>query len=73
MVQFRFLNIHISHKAQLAMINMPLKWHYIYIYIVVFNMVFGLLFCNFTCPTLVCIPLSFIMFIINLLVHKNIS
>jgi hypothetical protein len=25
MVQFRFFNIHINHKAQLAMINMPLK------------------------------------------------
>jgi len=28
MVQFRFLNIHISHKTQIAMINMPLKWHH---------------------------------------------
>jgi hypothetical protein len=33
MVQFRFLNIHITHKAQLAMINMPLKGHRIGIYI----------------------------------------
>jgi hypothetical protein len=32
MVQFRFFNIHINHKAQLAMINMPLKGPHIGIY-----------------------------------------
>jgi hypothetical protein len=32
MVQFRFLNIHINHKIQLAMINMPLKGYHIGIY-----------------------------------------
>jgi hypothetical protein len=29
MIQFRFHNIHINDQAQLAMINMPLKWHHI--------------------------------------------
>jgi hypothetical protein len=29
MIQFRFRNIHISDNSQLAMINMPLKWHHI--------------------------------------------
>ncbi len=33
MVQFRFFNIHINHKTQLAMINMPLEGHHIDIYI----------------------------------------
>jgi len=32
MVQFRFLNIHINHKTQLAMINVSLKGHHIGIY-----------------------------------------
>jgi hypothetical protein len=27
MIQFRFFNILISHKTQLEMIDMPLKWH----------------------------------------------
>jgi len=41
MAQVRFLNIHISRKAQLAMINMPLKWHHIRIFFfnIVLNMV----------------------------------
>ncbi len=47
---FEFLNIHISHLAQLPMITMGLKWHHKNIYnkIIVFkelwrlsNMVFG--------------------------------
>jgi hypothetical protein len=29
---FRFFNIHISYKAQLAMFNMSMKWHHISIY-----------------------------------------
>jgi hypothetical protein len=29
MIQFRPHNIHITYKSQLAMINMPLKWHHI--------------------------------------------
>jgi hypothetical protein len=33
MIQFRFFNIHINHKTQLAMINMPLEGHHIDIYI----------------------------------------
>lgn len=28
MVQLRFFKIHISHKAQLTMIDMLLKWHH---------------------------------------------
>jgi hypothetical protein len=32
-VQFIFLNIHISHKTRLAMNNMPLKWYHISMYI----------------------------------------
>jgi hypothetical protein len=40
MVQFRFLNIHISHKTQLAMINMPFKWHHISIYIYTYKYIF---------------------------------
>jgi hypothetical protein len=33
MVQYRFLNIHINNKEQLAMINMSLKGHHISMYI----------------------------------------
>jgi len=29
MVQFRLHNIQINDKSQLAMIDMPLKWHHI--------------------------------------------
>jgi hypothetical protein len=55
MIQFRFFNIHINHKTQLAMINMLLRGHHIGIYIYMkvmfwtwFDMVFGLLFHIFT-------------------------
>ncbi len=33
MIQFRLHNIHISNQTQLAIINVPLWWHYVNIYI----------------------------------------